>query len=118
MIFGHFMHPVVVVKNLGVWFDANFSGADNGRNICKTCFFQMHDLWWVRQYLTDQAVILVANVLVHSCIIGVMKDKGHLSQIMEPNKDHVNPFFGFGKFCSRLWYIFQTENIHDMQITK
>ena len=23
-IFGNFMHPAVVVKNLGVWFDANF----------------------------------------------------------------------------------------------
>ena len=26
-IFGNFMHPAVVVKNLGVWFDANFSFA-------------------------------------------------------------------------------------------
>ena len=24
-IFGNCMHPAVVVKNLGVWFDANFS---------------------------------------------------------------------------------------------
>ena len=24
-IFGNFMHPAVVVKNLAVWFDANFS---------------------------------------------------------------------------------------------
>ena len=37
-IFGNCMHPAVVVKNLGVWFDANFSLADHVRNICKTCF--------------------------------------------------------------------------------
>ena len=28
-MFGNFMHPVVVVKNLGVWFDANFSFPDH-----------------------------------------------------------------------------------------
>ena len=56
LIFGHFMHSVV-----GVWFDINFSFADNIRNICKTCFIQMCDLRQVRQYLTDEAAILVAN---------------------------------------------------------
>ena len=55
MIFGNSMHSAVVVKNLGVRFDANFSFVDHIRNICKTCFIQMHDLRWVRQYLTDKA---------------------------------------------------------------
>ena len=35
-IFGNFMHPAAVVKNLGVRFDAYFSFADHYRNICKT----------------------------------------------------------------------------------
>ena len=43
-IVGNFMHPAVVVKNLGVWFDANFSFANHDRNICKTCFIQIRDL--------------------------------------------------------------------------
>ena len=30
-IFDNFMHPPFVVKNLGVWFDANFSFADHVR---------------------------------------------------------------------------------------
>ena len=60
------MHPAVVVKNLGVWFDANFSFADHVRNICKTCFIHMHYLRQVRQYLTDDAAILVTNALVSS----------------------------------------------------
>ena len=63
-IFCNFRHPAVVVKNLGVWFDANFSFADHVCNICKTCFIQICDLRWVRQYLTDEAAILVANALV------------------------------------------------------
>ena len=65
-IFDNSMYPAVVVKNLGVWFKAYFSFADHVRNICKTCFLQMHDLWWARQYLTDEAAILVANALVSS----------------------------------------------------
>ena len=65
-IFGKLLHPSAVVKNLGVWFDANFSFADHGRIICKTCFIQMHDLRQVRQYLMDDAAVLAANALVSS----------------------------------------------------
>ena len=65
-IFGNFMHPAVVVKNLAVWFDANFSFANHVRNICKTCFIQIRDLRRVRKHLTDEAAILAANALVSS----------------------------------------------------
>ena len=63
-IFGNFMHPAVVVKNLCVWFDANFSFANHVRNICKTCFIQIRDLRRVRKHLTDEAAILAANALI------------------------------------------------------
>ena len=60
------MHPAVVAKNVGVWFDANCSFADHVHSICKTCFIQMCDLRWVRWYLTKEAAILVAIGLVNS----------------------------------------------------
>ena len=63
-IFGKLLDPSDVVKNLGVWFDANFSFADHVRNICKSCFIEMRDLRWVRQYLTDDVADLAANELV------------------------------------------------------
>ena len=62
------MNPEVVVKNLGIWFHANVSFSDHVRNICKTCFIQIHDLIWVTQYLTDESAILAFNVLVSSCL--------------------------------------------------
>ena len=62
------MHLAVVVKNLGVWFDANFTFADHVHNICKTCFIQICDLRWVSKHLTDEAAILAANALVTSCL--------------------------------------------------
>ena len=66
-IFGKVLHPSAVVKNLGVWFNANFCFADHVRNICKTCFdIQMRDLRRVRQYLKDAAAVLAANAPVSS----------------------------------------------------
>ena len=66
MVFVKLLHPSAVVKNLGISFDANFSFADHVHNICKTCFIQMSDLRRVRQYLLDEAAVLVANTLVSS----------------------------------------------------
>ena len=69
-IFGKLLHPSAVVKNVGVWFEANFSFADHVRIIysMKTCFIQMCYLRWVIQYLTDAAAVLAANALVSSCL--------------------------------------------------
>ena len=32
---------------------------------CKTCFIQMRDVRWVRQYLTDEAGVLAANIVMY-----------------------------------------------------
>ena len=37
-------------------------------NICETCFILMRDFKLIRQYLTDEAAILVAHVLVSSVL--------------------------------------------------
>ena len=63
-IFGNFMHPAIVVKNLGVSFNSNFSFTDHVRNIYKTCFIQIRNLRWVRQYLTYEAAIHAVNSFV------------------------------------------------------
>ena len=60
----NFIHPAVVVNNLGVWLDANFFFTDHVRNIYKTCFIQLCDDRQVRQYLTAEAAFLVATALV------------------------------------------------------
>ena len=56
-MFSNFMHPAVV-KNLGVWFDANLSFADHVRNVRHASF---KCLILVKQYLTDETAILAAN---------------------------------------------------------
>ena len=54
------------IKNLGVWFDSGFSLSKHVRNVCKSCFVQLRDFRHVRQFLTHDASLLVANALVSS----------------------------------------------------
>ena len=63
-ILGSLLHPVDSVRNLGVWFDAEFSFSEHVKRTCTVCFLQMHDLRRIRQYLTPEVAVLAANALV------------------------------------------------------
>ena len=65
-ILGSLLHPVDSVRNLGVWFDAEFSFSEHVKRTCKACFLQMCDLRRIRQYLTPEVAVLAANALVSS----------------------------------------------------
>ena len=60
------LHPVDSVRNLGVWFDADFSFSEHIKRTCKACFLQMRDLRRIRKYLTSKVAVLAANALVSS----------------------------------------------------
>ena len=66
-ILGSLLHPVDSVRNLGVWFDAEFSFSEHVKRTCKACFLQMRDLCRIRQYLTPEVAVLAANALVSYC---------------------------------------------------
>ena len=65
-ILGNFLSPLGVVRNLGVWFDSDFSFLRHVQNICKSCFAQISDLKNLRGYLTHHAALMAANALVGS----------------------------------------------------
>ena len=65
-ILGSLLHPVDSVRNLGVWFDAEFSLSEHVKRICKACFLQMRDLRRIRQYLAPEVAVLAVNALVSS----------------------------------------------------
>ena len=65
-ILGSLLHPVDSVRNLGVWFDAEFSFSEHVKRTCNACFLQMRDLRRIRQYLTPKVAVLAANALVSS----------------------------------------------------
>ena len=65
-ILGESLMPSEYVKNLGVWFDSNFSFSKHVQNVSKLCFIQMRDLRRIRQYLTHDAALMAANALVGS----------------------------------------------------
>ena len=65
-ILGTLLSPAEAIRNLGVWFDSDFSFSCHVRNICKACFVHIRDLRRLRGYLTREAALLAANALVGS----------------------------------------------------
>ena len=65
-ILGNPLHPTKSVRNLGVWFDSDFSFSKHVQNVCKSCFIQLRDFRNIRQYLTHDAAVSVANAFVSS----------------------------------------------------
>ena len=65
-ILGSLLHPVDSVRNLGVWFGAEFSFSEHVKRTCNACFLQMRDLRRIRSYLTPEVAVLAANALVNS----------------------------------------------------
>ena len=65
-ILGNPLHPTKSVRNLGVWFDSDFSFAKHVQNVCKSCFIQLRDFRNIRQFLTQDAAVSVANAFVSS----------------------------------------------------
>ena len=65
-ILGNPLHPTKSVRNLGVWFDSDFSLSKHVANVCKSCFIQLRNFRNIRQFLTHDAAVLVANAFVSS----------------------------------------------------
>ena len=65
-ILGNSLCSVDSVKNLGVWFDSDFSLSKHVQNVCKSCFVKLCDFRHVRRFLTHDVSVLVANALVSS----------------------------------------------------
>ena len=65
-IFDSPLCPAEPVKNLGVWFDSDFSLSKHVQNVCKSCFVQLRDFRHVTRFLTHDASVFVANALVSS----------------------------------------------------
>ena len=65
-ILGNPLHPSKSVRNLGVWFDSDFSFSKHIQNVCKSCFIQLKDFRNIRQFLTHDAAVSVANAFVSS----------------------------------------------------
>ena len=65
-ILGNPLHSTESVRNLGVWFDSDFSFSKHVQNVCKGCFSQLRDFRNSRQFLTQDAAVSVANAFVSS----------------------------------------------------
>ena len=65
-ILGNLISPIDAVRNLGVWFDSDFSFSCHVMKVCKACFAHVWDLKRLRGHLTHEAALMAANDLVGS----------------------------------------------------
>ena len=65
-IVGSLVHLVDSVRNLGRWFDAEFSFSEHVKRTSNLFFLQMRYLHRIQQYLTQEVAVLAANALVSS----------------------------------------------------
>ena len=67
-ILGNVISSVDAVRNLGVWFDSDFSFSCHDMQVCKACFAHVQDLKRLQGHLTHEAALMAANALVGSHI--------------------------------------------------
>ena len=65
-IHSNLVSQVDAVRNLGVWFDSDFSFSSHIMKVCKACFAHVRDLKRLRGHLTREAALMAANALVGS----------------------------------------------------
>ena len=65
-ILSNIISPVDAVRNLGVWFNSDFSFSCHVMKVCKVCFAHIRDLKRLRGHLTHEAALMAANSLVES----------------------------------------------------
>ena len=58
-ILGNFFSHAEAVRNLGVWYDRDFSFTRHVKNICKSCFAQIQDDKHLRGYLCIMQLLLL-----------------------------------------------------------
>lgn len=46
------IQPSSTVKNLGCWFDSHLQMSDHITNVCKACFFHLHNIRRIKNYLS------------------------------------------------------------------
>ena len=94
------LHPTESVRNLGVWFDSDFSFSKHVQNVCKGCFSQLRDFRNIRQFLMQLCrlpmLLLVVGwtTVTHFSVVSLMSIFIDYSQskilLLELLQIHVN----------------------------
>ena len=95
-ILGNPLHPTESVRNLGVWFDSDFSFSKHVQNVCKGCFSQLRDFRNIRQFLTQDAAVSVVNAFV-SCRLDYCN-----SLFRSLSKVNIHRFWSFQNSAARI----------------
>ena len=59
------IYPRPIVKNLGSWFDSHLKMSTHITNVCKACFFYLHNIRRIKKFLSKDSLL----ILIHAFII-------------------------------------------------
>ena len=65
-LFGNFITPVRVVRNLGAILDENMTMLNHISSVCQKCYYQLRQIRRVRKSLSDASKLLLVLASVHS----------------------------------------------------
>ena len=58
--------PAEMVKNLGVIFDKNLNLEEHVKNVCKSVFYHVKNLWRIRKFLNQEQANIAAHAFITS----------------------------------------------------
>jgi len=62
------IHPELITRNLGSWFDSRLSIATHITKICASSFYYIYNINRMRQYLSQQSTETLVHAFITSCL--------------------------------------------------
>ena len=60
------IYPQPTVKNLGCWLDSQLKMSTHLTNVCKACFFHLHNIWRIKKFLSRDSLLVLLHAFITS----------------------------------------------------
>ena len=99
-----------LVRNLGSWFDCNFTMATHVNKICKATFYHLYNIARIRKYLNRQSTEALVHALVTSRVDycnGLLYANPYLCKLQRVQNAEARLVFRAPKFCHTSPFLFE-----------
>ena len=99
-----------LVRNLGSWFDCNFTMATHVNKICKAAFYHLYNIARIRKYLNRQLTEALVHALVTSRVDycnGLLSANPYLCKLQRVQNAAARLVFRAPKFCHTSPFLFE-----------
>ena len=60
------IYPRRIVKNLGSWLDSHLKMSTHIMNVCKVCFFHLHNIRHIKKFLSKDSLLILIHAFITS----------------------------------------------------